>query len=118
MKLYDNILIILTVNESNTSTKSISRNVNPATFKTFWIAGTGPIPIISGGTPTVEYATRRANGFNPNSFTASSDAINTAAAPSQMPYFMEFIVINSNITIEICIISIQMHCQPLQRHLF
>lgn len=37
-----------------TSTKSISFNVNPETLRTFWMAGTGPIPIISGGTPTAE----------------------------------------------------------------
>lgn len=76
------------------------------------MAGTGPIPMISGGTPIVEYATNRANGFNPFSLTASSDAIRTAAAPSQIPYVMEIIVINWNATIEVGFIYIQMHCQP------
>lgn len=57
----------------------------PATFKTFSIAFTGPMPIISGGTPTVEYATNRANGFKLCSLTASSDASKIAPAPSDIP---------------------------------
>lgn len=62
---------------------------NPATLRTFWMAGTGPIPMISGGTPTVEYATNLANGFNPFALTASSDASITEAAPSQIPYIVD-----------------------------
>lgn len=44
------------------------------------------MPMISGGTPTVEYATNLANGVSPFALTASSDAINTDAAPSQIPW--------------------------------
>lgn len=54
------------------------------------MAGTGPIPIISGGTPTVEYATSLANGFKPYSLTASSDANKTEAAPSHIPYSIQY----------------------------
>lgn len=70
---------------SLTSIKSMSSNVKFAFFKTFCIAGTGPKPIISGGTPTDEKATSRANGFKLCFDAADSDANKTAAAPSQMP---------------------------------
>lgn len=63
----------------------MSFNVKPDTLSTFWMAGTGPIPIISGGTPTVEYATNRANGLRLISLITSSEANKTEAAPSQMP---------------------------------
>lgn len=59
--------------------------VRLATFNTFWIAGTGPKPMISGGTPTVEYATTRANGFKLCFDAADSEANRTDAAPSQIP---------------------------------
>lgn len=69
------------------------------------MAGTGPIPMISGGTPTVEYATNLANGFNPFALTASSDASNTDAAPSQIPYESNdfFVVVDFFVTFCVCI---------------
>lgn len=58
----------------------------PVTLSKFLIAGTGPIPIILGSTPMIEYPIKRANGFNPSVLTASSLARITAPAPSQIPY--------------------------------
>ena len=49
------------------------------------MASTGPIPIILGSTPTTAELTIRANGFKLYFFTASSDAIIVAAAPSFNP---------------------------------
>ena len=48
-------------------------------------ASTGPIPIILGSTPTTAELTIRAKGFKLYFFTASSDAIMVAAAPSFNP---------------------------------
>ena len=64
------------------SIKSISFKVNPACFKAFGIAFTGPIPIILGSTPADAKFTKRAIGVIFNSLTISSLMINTKAAPS------------------------------------
>lgn len=47
-------VVINFVFNSFTSIKSISFNFIPLTLRTFSIAETGPIPIISGGQPTYE----------------------------------------------------------------
>jgi len=63
----------------------MSSSVLPVSLSRFLIAGAGPIPIILGSTPTIEYPIKRANGFKPSALMASSLAKITAAAPSQMP---------------------------------
>lgn len=65
--------------------RSISFNVFPAAFNRFCMAGTGPIPIIDGSTPTVEYPTSLANGVKLCCLIASSFANTNAPAPSQIP---------------------------------
>lgn len=49
------------------------------------IASTGPMPIISGSTPTCATATILANGTIPLFVAVSSDIRTTAAAPSFRP---------------------------------
>ena len=46
------------------------------------MAGTGPVPITHGSTPTTAVATTRTSGFKPSSFAFSSDMTSSAAAPS------------------------------------
>jgi hypothetical protein len=50
------------------------------------MAGTGPIPIMVGSTPTTENATILARGVRLCLVAASSLATITAPAPSQIPY--------------------------------
>lgn len=65
--------------------RSISFKVRFVALSKFWIAGTGPIPIMLGSTPTVDHPAKRANGVRPSAFTASSLASIIAPAPSQIP---------------------------------
>ncbi len=69
-------------NASLSSTKSISLSFMPARFRAFFVAGTGPVPITAGSTPTTAVATIRTSGFSPSSLAFSSDMISRAAAPS------------------------------------
>ena len=64
---------------------SISFNVNPAFFKAFCVAVTGPIPMIRGSTPTIAEATILAFGLKPYKLMADSEAKNMAAEPSFKP---------------------------------
>ena len=64
---------------------SISFIVKPALANALFEASTGPIPMILGSTPTTAELTILANGFKLYFFTASSDAIIVAAAPSFNP---------------------------------
>lgn len=59
--------------------------VLPAALRAALIAGTGPIPIIVGSTPTVEYAKILAKGLRLFLLEASSLAKTSAPAPSQIP---------------------------------
>ena len=47
------------------SKRSMSASFSPARSSTALIAGTGPMPMTSGGTPTAAHATRRASGVLP-----------------------------------------------------
>ena len=49
------------------------------------IASTGPMPMIIGSTPAVQYARMRASGLRPSSCAFFAVAITSAAAPSLMP---------------------------------
>lgn len=68
-----------------TSIRSISFKLKPVTLRTFCIADTGPMPIILGSTPTVEYPIILAKGLRLCSLAAASLANTIAPAPSDMP---------------------------------
>ena len=40
--------------------------LQPARFSAFCVAGTGPVPITAGSTPTTAVATTRTSGFRPS----------------------------------------------------
>ena len=46
------------------------------------MAGTGPVPITAGSTPTTAVATIRTSGLRPSALAFSSDMTSSAAAPS------------------------------------
>ncbi len=73
----------------------MSVNFMLAFFKALAIAGTGPIPIIAGSTPPWPVATISASGVKLCSFTASSDATNTKAAPSLIPEALPAVTVPS-----------------------
>ena len=60
----------------------MSDNFNPARRSTFCVAGTGPVPITAGSTPTTADASTRTSGLSPSDSAFSGDMINIAAAPS------------------------------------
>src|SRR2546427_589284 len=55
---------------------------SPARLSTFWLAGTGPQPMISGSTPATAVARIVASTGSPSSFARSRVMSSTAAAPS------------------------------------
>ncbi len=71
-----------TANASFNSITPMSSSFNPASFSAFGIATTGPMPMISGGTPPTAKLTKRAIGFSPSSRAFFSDITSAAAAPS------------------------------------
>lgn len=70
---------------AHTSIRSMSSRVSFVALSKFWMAETGPIPIMLGSTPTVAHPVNLANGVKPSADTASSLANTIAPAPSQMP---------------------------------
>ena len=60
----------------------MSSSVRPASFNTLRMAGTGPRPNSSGGTPAVVNATKRPSGASPAAAARSAEVTTTAAAPS------------------------------------
>ncbi|RUS17500.1 hypothetical protein BC937DRAFT_89909 [Endogone sp. FLAS-F59071] len=79
-------------NASFTSISSMSPSERPARSSAPLMAGTGPIPMIVGSTPTACQLTIRAKGVSPYLLTACSLAITTAAAPSLMPEALPAVV--------------------------
>ena len=71
-----------TANASLISMHSIWSSDSPARFRAFWTAGTGPMPISSGFTPTTAMARMLASGLSPSSRAFSSDMIKAAADPT------------------------------------
>ena len=67
---------------SLTSKRSMSFNCRPAFFKTFAVAGIGPVSMMVGSEPTIAWATMRARGLSPSAFALSAVMMRTAAAPS------------------------------------
>ena len=53
--------------------------------KSFWVAGTGPIPITRGATPAEATPATRALIVSPNRPAIRSEAMIMAAAPSLIP---------------------------------
>ena len=51
----------------------------------FCVAGTGPKPMMRGGTPAVAMPLMRASGCRPKRSTAAREATSRAAAPSLTP---------------------------------
>ena len=72
-------------NASLISIRSMSAIVSPVRSSTFWVAGTGPIPMISGGTPAQLQPMIRASGVRPSARARSSSIRTMAAAPSVSP---------------------------------
>ena len=72
-------------NASFASIRSRSSIFQLAFFSAFWTAGTGPIPIIDGSTPTDDHETIFAIISKPKSLALDSFIIKTAAAPSFRP---------------------------------
>ena len=69
---------------SLSSIQPISSIPKPTDVKTLGTAFTGPMPIISAGTPATEKPKNSAFGFKLYFLSASSLAIKTAAAPSDI----------------------------------
>ena len=67
---------------SFTSKRSMSLSCRPAFFKTFCVAGIGPVSMMVGSEPTMACATIRARGRSPRDFAFSAVITSTAAAPS------------------------------------
>src|SRR5207248_1514484 len=81
-------LIHLSTTEANASLsshRSMSSGVSPAIFRTFSVAGVGPVSMMVGSEPTVAVATIRARGVSPNVLPICSEPSSTSAAPSTMP---------------------------------
>ena len=60
----------------------MSSSFSPASASALGIATTGPMPMISGGTPPAAKLTNRAIGFKPSSRALRSDITSATAAPS------------------------------------
>ena len=71
-----------TAKASFSSITSMSSSLRPASASALGIATTGPMPMISGGTPPAAKLTKRAIGFRPSSRALRSDITSAAAAPS------------------------------------
>jgi hypothetical protein len=63
----------------------MSASVSPAVARAFAVAGTGPMPIVAGGTPPTPHETSRANGRSPSSAARSGCVTTQMAAPSFWP---------------------------------
>ena len=72
-------------NASLISTRSRSPTLSFAFSHATWIAGTGPRPMTSGGTPARPHERMRAFGFKPSSFARAAVVTTSIAAPSTMP---------------------------------
>jgi hypothetical protein len=69
-------------NASLSSTAPRSPTLSPLRLSTFWVAGTGPMPMISGSQPAEAPSMMRARGVRPSRWIADSEATMMADAPS------------------------------------
>src|SRR5260221_473588 len=67
---------------SLTSIRSMASCERPALARTAFVAGIGPVSMLTGSTPTTFCATMRARGRSPSSAAFSGVVSSTAAAPS------------------------------------
>lgn len=70
---------------SLSSIRSMSASFSPARSSALAVAGTGPMPIVSGGTPTTAQETRRPSGRRPSSAARSGWVTTQIEAPSFCP---------------------------------
>src|SRR6185503_13191523 len=71
-------------NASLSSNRSISEILSPVLASSFCTAGTGPMPMISGSTPTVANARNTPSGTMPSWSAVSRFMTSAAAAPSEI----------------------------------
>ncbi|OLT14175.1 hypothetical protein BJF79_03195 [Actinomadura sp. CNU-125] len=72
-------------NASFSSMRSMSARVSPAAASALAVAGTGPMPIVRGGTPARPHETSRTSGRSPSSAARSGVVTTHAAAASFCP---------------------------------
>ena len=82
-------------NASLSSIRSMSASVSPARASALAVEGTGPIPIVAGGTPATAQATRRPSGRRPSSAALSGWVITHTAAPSFWPLALPAVTVAS-----------------------
>src|ERR1700682_4629124 len=82
-------------NASLSSKRSMSRSSTPALCNAERTAGTGPIPMIRGATPALEYPRIRARGTRFSDLARDSLITTTAAAPSLMPLALPAVTVPS-----------------------
>jgi hypothetical protein len=71
-------------NASFTSKRSMSPIFIPLRSSSFFVAGIGPVSMITGSTPTVVWSTIRARGLSPSDSALPRSISSTAAAPSEI----------------------------------
>ena len=73
----------------------MSSSVSPARSRARALAGTGPIPIVRGGTPATAQDTSLAIGFSPSSAARSAWVTTHTAAPSFWPLELPAVTVAS-----------------------
>ena len=99
-------------NASFNSTRSRSFMSRPALCNAFFVAGTGPMPMIAGSTPATAMLTIFAIGFKPYFLTAASEASNIAAAPSLIPLLLPAVTVPSFINAGLSVASFSQKMIP------
>mmetsp|Transcript_9933 Transcript_9933/g.12392 ORF Transcript_9933/g.12392 Transcript_9933/m.12392 type:complete len:205 (+) Transcript_9933:1680-2294(+) len=92
-------------NASLASTKSRSSILHPAFLRHFLVAGTGPMPMILGSTPALEYPAILASIGNPFADAKSSEVTNSAAAPSLIPEALAAVTVPSFLNAPLSLLS-------------
>src|SRR5215203_1866018 len=82
-------------NASFSSIRSTSDSLTPARSRAFAVAGTGPIPMVFGGTPATPHDTSRASGRSPSSAAFSGVVTIAIAAPSFCPLALPAVTVAS-----------------------
>ena len=69
----------------------------PLRSSSFWVAGIGPVSMITGSTPTVVWSTILARGLSPSSSAFSRVISSTAAAPSEICEELPAVILPSSL---------------------
>ena len=80
---------------SLSSIRSISESFTSAWASAFAVAGTGPMPMVRGGTPATPHETSRASGRRPSSAAVSGVVTIAIAAPSFCPLALPAVTVAS-----------------------